>query len=156
MLVERTPARKDADRQAVCTGCGAEIIEPSQKLCPDCGKIIGEGFRPLDAIRSSYNLQGKQLSKLIPAEPEALFPRSGNPISETAWACTVYSMVPYLGILFVPLAIAVGGFGYVVSRRTPDAAGGRAALTCIGVTLILLAMQILFWWLLYLIPEIGI
>ena len=140
----------------ICSGCGAEKINPSHKLCPDCGKLISEGFHPLDAIRSSYNLQRKQLLRLAGAEPEALFQRRGNPISETAWACTVYAMVPYLGILFVPLALALGGFGYVVSRRRLDIGAGRASLASIGVSLILLAIQILFWWLLYLIPEIGI
>lgn len=73
-----------------------------------------------------------------------------------AWACTVYSMVPYLGILFVPFAIAAGGFGYIAALRNPGIGGERTALVCIGVGVILLAIQILFWWLLYLVPQMGI
>ena len=152
MLAERTQARKDAGKETLCTGCGTENLAGMAE-CQVCGKHIAEGFRPLDTIRSSYKLQGRPLNG--PAT-ESLFPSDRSPISETAWACTVYSMVPYLGILFIPIAIAVGGFGYVASRRTPDGSGGRMALISVGVSVVLLGIQIVFWWLLYLIPEIGI
>jgi hypothetical protein len=64
-------------------------------------------------------------------------------------------MVPYLGILFIPLAIGVGTAGYVANRRTLHD-GGRRALWCVGLSLVLLIIQLILWWLLYLIPEIGI
>lgn len=152
MLPERTPARKDAGKETLCTACGTENLAGLAE-CQVCGKRIADGFHPLDTIRSSYNLQGKRLT--APAN-EDLFPSVHSPISETAWACTVYSMVPYLGILFIPIAIAIGGFGYLTSRRTADGAGGRMALISVGVSGALLVVQIVFWWLLYLIPEIGI
>ena len=125
-------------------------------LCPVCGKRADEGFQPLDNIRSSYNLQGRALPSANVTKTETLFRPESNAISDTAWACTVYSMVPYLGILFVPVALAIGGFGYFASRKVSQGGIGRTSLTSVGVSLVLLVVQVIFWWLLYLIPEIGI
>ena len=65
----------------------------------------------------------------------------------------VYSMVPYLGIVFIPLAIGLGLAGYVTSRRKSEAAGERRALFCISASIVLFGIQIFLWWLLYFIPE---
>ena len=78
----------------------------------------------------------------------------GNPVADIAWACTVYSMVPYLGILFVPLALAASGFGIVRAWNRPAPLRGRLVFYA-GLSLLILAVQILFWWLVYLIPKIG-
>lgn len=75
---------------------------------------------------------------------------------ETAWACTVYSMVPYIGILFVPLAIGVGTAGYVVTRGKLQSGGEPRALVGVGISVAILFVQLFFWWLLYVIPELGI
>ena len=118
---------------------------------------MDEGFQPLDAIRSSYGLQRRVLAGTIGLnQTEYLFSREENSMSEIARACTVYSMVPYLGILFVPFALATASFGYIRALQLPDNAGRRTSLACMGVSLLLLAIQLVLWWLLYLIPEIGI
>ena len=75
--------------------------------------------------------------------------------SDTAWACTVYSMVPYLGIVFVPFALVASGYGYVRARRRRSDDSGRFLLLA-GLSAFVLAVQLLLWWLLYLIPKIGI
>lgn len=84
-----------------------------------------------------------------------MFEKNENSVSETAWACVVYSFVPYLGILFVPLALAVGSFGVFVSYRKPYVGGRKLSLVSIGLSLVVLAMQLLLWWLLYIIPKLG-
>jgi hypothetical protein len=80
---------------------------------------------------------------------------SPNQSADTAWACTVYSLVPYLGILFVPIALGVSGLGLL---RTPRKVSHdrRRFLFSAALSLIIFAVQILLWWLLYLIPKIGI
>jgi hypothetical protein len=65
-------------------------------------------------------------------------------------------MLPYLGILFVPFAFASGGITYFRSLSTLDADGQRIAKTCIGLSSLLLSIQLLLWLLLYIIPESGI
>lgn len=72
-----------------------------------------------------------------------------------AWACLVYSFVPYLGILFVPFALFVGGFGYFRAYRQPQLGGRKLALVCIGLSFVILAVQIFLWWLLFVIPDLG-
>ena len=141
-----------------CSACGAEARRIGAKFCPVCGKLVREGYQPLDTIRASYGLQGRHLEfeKPMLRESENLFEENKNTVSQTAWACVVYSMVPYLGILFIPFAFLVGGFGYIVSYKRPQLGGRRLAAACIGLSVLVLAVQIVLWWLLYIIPEIGL
>lgn len=140
----------------ICSACGGESNRETASFCLVCGKCLNEGYQPLDAIRSSYGLQRKSLVIAKETKPPALFEEEKNTVSETAWACVVYAMVPYLGILFVPFAFLAGGYGYLVARRRPNLGGGRLALICIGLSFVILGLQIFLWWLLYIIPEISI
>lgn len=141
-----------------CAACGAEAARADAKFCPTCGKLLREDYEPLDSLRASYRLQ-RQSFLVENAEKEEitnLFPKNENSVSETAWACLVYSFVPYLGILFVPLAFAVGLFGVAVSFQRPNGVGGRKlALVSVALSFVVLAIQVFLWWLLYFIPEIG-
>lgn len=141
-----------------CSACGAESRRIGARFCLVCGKSMRESYQPLDTIRASYGLQGKRFKfeNSQDEEPKNLFEQNKNTVSQTAWACVVYSMVPYLGILFIPFAFVISGFGYAVSYRRPQLGGRRLAAVCIGVTFIVLAVQLVLWWLLYVIPEIGI
>lgn len=142
---------------SVCSACGAEARRDDAKFCLTCGKLLGEDYQPLDTLRASYRLQGKtfQIENTQKEEIVNLFEKNENTAAHTAWACLVYSFVPYLGILFVPLAFAVGGFGYVVSYRRPDLGGRKLALACVGLSFVVLVIQVFLWWLLYIIPELG-
>src|SRR5688500_3559424 len=86
----------------------------------------------------------------------ALFEPSRPLAAETAWPCNVYSMVPYLGVIFLPLAFAIGGFGFFDAQRKNRPKESRGAIRSIALSLILLAVQIFLWWLLYIIPEIQL
>ena len=143
--------------EGICLACGAKAKRENAKFCLVCGKLLVEDYQPLDTFRASYRLQGKTF--LIENAPQKeitnLFPKNENSISETAWACLVYSFVPYLGILFVPLAFAVGFLGMVISLKRPNSGGRKLALTSVVLSFVVLAIQIFLWWLLYFIPEIG-
>ena len=69
-----------------------------------------------------------------------------------AWACTVYALVPYLGILFVPFAVF---FGAIELFRSPQTSS-RNTIVPLALTIPIVAGQLVLWWLLYLIPEIGL
>lgn len=88
-------------------------------------------------------------------EIKDLFEQNKNSVSQTAWACLVYSFVPYLGILFIPFTFFIGGFGYITALREPQLGGRKLALVSIAVSFVVLAVQIFLWWLLYIIPELG-
>jgi hypothetical protein len=139
-----------------CAACGAKANRETAKYCLVCGKFLNEGFQPLDTLRSSYRLQGKSFEpEKDEIEPVTnLFERNKNQISQTAWACLVYSMVPYLGILFVPFTFIIGGFGYAAALRQPQIGGRKLAIISIAISFVVLAMQIFLWWLLFIIPEL--
>ena len=141
----------------ICAACGTFVRRDSAKFCLTCGKLIGEDYQPLDNLRSSYRSQGKFLSAENREGEEVtnLFEQNKNSIAQTAWACLVYSFVPYLGILFVPMAFLVGSFGVIVSYNQPSLGGRRLALTSVFLSLVVLAVQIFLWWLLYIVPEFG-
>lgn len=145
------------DKMTVCSACGAEAVRGSAKYCLICGKLMREDYQPLDSIRSSYGLQQKHLEfgEAAAKKSEDLFPECKNPTADMAWACVVYSSVPYLGIIFVPFAFAVGGFGWYKAQRNPSIGGSKLALACMGLSFLILAIQVFLWWLLYLIPELG-
>lgn len=141
----------------ICSACGANITRQTARFCNTCGKILFEDYEPLDNLRSSYNLQGTsfgfQAEEIEKEEP--LFEKNENQVAQTAWACLVYSMVPYLGILFVPFTFVIGGFGYAAAVRRPNIGGKKLALISIGLSFIVLSVQMLLWWLLYIVPKLG-
>lgn len=147
---------EDVKTDIKCPACGSSVLRDAAKYCLDCGKLLMEDYQPLDLIRASYGLQGKTFvfNSVAAGGGGRLFEENKNSISQTAWACTVYSMVPYLGILFVPFALVIAGVGYAAARRVPEMGGRRLALISVGVSLLVLAVQILLWWLLYIIPEL--
>jgi hypothetical protein len=141
----------------MCSACGTESRRDNAKFCLVCGKLLREGFQPLDTLRASYRMQGRAF-EFQTAEVEDikdLFEQNKNTVSQTAWACLVYSFVPYLGILFIPFTVFIGGFGYLTALRQPQLGGRKLALISISLSFIVLAIQIFLWWLLYIIPELG-
>jgi len=141
----------------ICSACGSEARRGNAKFCLVCGKLLREDYQPLDALRASYRLQGKTfaLENAKREEIQNLFEKNENSVSETAWACVVYSFVPYLGILFVPFAFLIGSFGVFVSYRKPYVGGRKLSLVSVGLSFVVLVVQIFLWWLLYIIPELG-
>ena len=147
---------QSAIRKRPCTACGAEARRGNAKFCLVCGKLLREDYQPLDTLRASYRMQGKsfefQTGEL--EDLKDLFEQNKNTVSQTAWACLVYSFVPYLGILFIPFTFVIGGFGYFTALREPQLGGRRLALISIGISFVVLAVQLFLWWLLYIIPEL--
>jgi hypothetical protein len=76
-------------------------------------------------------------------------------LAATAKAFATYSLVPYLGIVFCPGAVLLGTVGVVKSYRSDhvsrDSGRGVCYISLI-VGLIVLAVQLLLWWILYQVP----
>jgi len=140
-----------------CPACGAEQARPEANYCLTCGKLLGEGYEPLDSLRSSYRLQGRRflMENRRPDDSDDLFEINRNPVSQLAWACFVYSLVPYLGILFVPFTFLIGIVGLGIFIRRPAAGGARLAVASMGLSFPVIGAQVFLWWLLYIIPELG-
>lgn len=149
--------------EKICPACGASVERGAAKFCQVCGKLLTEDYQPLDRFRASYHLQGKSFAVEKTRETkeaesfarENLFNENKNSASETAKAFVVYSLVPYLGILFCPFALLSGGVGVFVSYRKPFLGGRQTSIYSIALGVLIFAVQILLWWLLYIIPELG-
>lgn len=143
--------------KVVCVACGTGTRRETAKFCLVCGKLLCEDYEPLDTLRASYRLQGQSflVENARREEITDLFAQNENAVSQMAWACFVYSLVPYLGILFIPFTFLVGGFGYFVFVRQPHLGGRKLAIISFGLSFVVLAIQLFLWWLLYIIPELG-
>ena len=140
-----------------CSACGAEFGRETSKYCRVCGKFLPEDYQPLDTLRAANRLHGKAIvfEKKQFSSPQNLFEINENGVAQTAWACLVYSFIPYIGIIFIPLAIAVGSFGVLVSFQKPWIGGRKLSMTSISLSFVVLAIQLFLWWLLYIIPTLG-
>lgn len=138
---------KQVKTENYCPACGAAISGEPDISCAICGKLLKEGYFPLDNLRASY--RRRVWENEDKKEVTNLFEENKNKASEAAWAFAVYSLVPYLGILFCPGAVLMGSVGALVSYRKPDLGGGRTSLLSIASGFLILAVQIFLWWLLY-------
>lgn len=76
-----------------------------------------------------------------------------NSLAGTAKAFATYSLVPYLGILFCPGAVLCGTVGVVRSYRSHDASVRNVCFLSTVVGFVVLAVQLLLWWILYQAPR---
>lgn len=112
-------------------------------------------YQPLDNLRASYGLSSANLSFLQTKEKDELFITNKNGASTTAMAFVVYSLVPFMGILFTPGAVVFGFIGLFNSYRFPDKLGRSTSVRSLIAGSIVVGIQIFLWWLLYLIPELN-
>lgn len=76
-----------------------------------------------------------------------------NGLAGTAKAFATYSLVPYLGILFCPGAVLFGTVGVVKSYRSRDTSFRNVCYLSTAVGFVVLAVQLLLWWILYQAPR---
>lgn len=79
--------------------------------------------------------------------------RSMSGVTATARAFVTYALVPYIGIIFCPGALLLGGVGYLRAARAPNASGRRDAVVSIVLGVVVLCAQVALWWVLYKAPE---
>jgi hypothetical protein len=124
---------------------------------------MGDRYLPADALRASYNLQHRRRASRGGGETKKKPPKhfmssivsapNKNDASTTALAFVTYALVPYLGILFCPGALVMGGIGLYSSYRLPERGGRRASFLSVTLGLMILFGQLFLWWILYKIPE---
>lgn len=161
------PLSADADEGGrACPACGARARRARARFCATCGRAMSDGYRPADALRASYHLHRRasvnnrtgitkrtgggytkrSMTEVFPA-------RNRNGAATTALAFVTYSLVPYLGILFCPGALLMGGLGLFRSYSAPQVGGRRTALMGLALGLLILCAQLFMWWILYKVPE---
>jgi hypothetical protein len=147
----------------VCPACGAAARRVNARFCATCGRKLEEQYLPADSLRASYHLHRRATSrdhhhKFTPPTPRknmsSVLPTPNrNNASSIALAFVTYALVPYLGILFVPGAVLIGGVGLVFSYVAPHRGGRRTAFISIILGFVILGVQVLLWWIIVNVPE---
>ncbi len=153
------PRNQNSDEPLTCAVCSQPANRVKAKFCAVCGHELREDYAPLDMLRASYNLRRnpslkQNVSSSKQMETSNLFNSNHNSASSTATAFVVYSLVPYLGILFCPGALVLGCVGLMVSYHKPQLGGRQTAIYNLLLGSFVLAVQVLLWWLLYIVPEL--
>lgn len=78
-----------------------------------------------------------------------------NSAADVAWASFVFSLVPFLGILFVPFTVLIAAVGIGVYYYRPALGGVRLSGISIGLSFVVAGAQVFLWWLLYVVPELS-
>ena len=159
-----------------CPACGARARRAEARFCATCGRrLADESYFPTDALLASYHQQRrrpavseagakvfddraravfrKTEARTKAAGADMLFEKNLNGAAKTAAAFVVYALVPYLGILFCPGALLMGGVGLLRARRAPHLGGGRTAATSIVLGVLLFVGHLVLWWILFKVPE---
>lgn len=166
-----------ASSRGVCAACGGVARRDDARFCSTCGRSLGEDYFPTDSLRASYGFDRRKTAARRASQDRAVSPsprrqtptrarphaaavrgdfmpqQNRNGASTTALAFVTYALVPYLGILFCPGALLLGGVGLLRSYRLPHLGGRRASALGIVFGVVVFGAQLLLWWMLYKIPE---
>lgn len=92
----------------------------------------------------------------IPESQNIFVQRGHNGALASAWACVAYSLVPYLGVLFIPAGVVFGVYGIYTERNKPGVNTVKRFAVLAVITFVITGVQLFFWWLLFVIPTLGL
>ena len=146
-----------------CPECGTDGLRGYARYCMRCGWAFEDPmYLPVAALQATYNFRDQRKSFLQADESNSSMRRSkvtkpkstnGNGASSTALAFVTYSLVPYLGILFCPGAVVMGGIGLIRQWRLPHVGGRKASYAGVVCGLVIFSAQVFLWWMLYKVPQ---
>lgn len=151
----------DESQTRACPACGALSHRRQAHYCATCGRsLLDAAYLPADALRSSYHMQHRPTASNNPMNIKQRLRSfhlnwptpNRNGASTTALAFVTYSLVPYLGILFCPGAVLMGGIGLVRSWRVPHVGGRKASVAGVAFGIMIFSIQVFLWWILYKVP----
>jgi len=162
--MENETGQTEQQAARACPGCGAKARRADARFCSACGRRLDETYLPADALRASYTVQRPRPTsrggrhkggvKRIKSSMASIQPaHNTNGASTTALAFVTYALVPYLGILFCPGAVLMGGVGIYNSYRAPERGGRRASAYGVAFGVLIFCAQLFLWWILYKIPQ---
>ncbi len=146
-----------------CPQCGTNEHRGSARFCIKCGQELEDvAYLPAAALRATYHLERQRQSALSQKNSEMtmrqpLFKKNSSPnrngASSTAMAFATYALVPYLGILFCPGAVLMGGIGLIRQWRVPNLGGRNASYAGVVFGITIFGAQVFLWWILYKVPQ---
>jgi hypothetical protein len=142
-----------------CPACGARARRTEARFCATCGRgLLERTYAPADALLASYHQQRSRPPVLfepaavaaasVPARSRVglrVFDNQGNTSASIALVLIWSALVPFIGILFCPLAVFAGGLGLFEAWLVPRVGGGRLAACCIGSGFLIAGAQVLLF-----------
>lgn len=140
-----------------CPACGAAARRTDAHFCATCGRGLRERtYAPADSLLASYHQQRNRPAMLFEAAAAArvpvgsaarvrLFDSGGNTSAAIALVLVFSALVPFIGILFCPLAVFAGGLGLFEAWLMPRVGGTRLAASCIGFGFLIAGAQVLLF-----------
>jgi len=89
--------------------------------------------------------EGVESAERTPSLRLRMFAHEGNTAAAIALIMVFSALMPFIGILFCPFAVLVGGFGLLEARFVPGTGGSRLAVCCIVFGFLIAGAQILLW-----------
>ena len=144
-----------------CPACGTAARRNDARYCATCGRGLRErAYAPADSLFASYHQQRNRPAMLFgpvaPATTTAgvsirsatrrrIFDHEGNTSAAIALVLICSALVPFIGILFCPLAVFAGGLGLFEAWLVPRVGGARLATCCICFGLLIAGAQVLLF-----------
>ncbi|HEV2799742.1 MAG TPA: hypothetical protein VGW12_04550 [Pyrinomonadaceae bacterium] len=139
-----------------CPACGAAARRTDAHYCATCGRALRErAYAPADSLLASYHQQRNRPAMLFEttaasvsvqsAARVSVFDNGGNVSAAIAFVLICSALVPFVGILFCPLAIFAGGVGLFEAWLVPRVGGARLAACCIGSGFLIAGFQVLLF-----------
>ncbi|HEX8128579.1 MAG TPA: hypothetical protein VF527_05705, partial [Pyrinomonadaceae bacterium] len=139
-----------------CPACGATARRATAHFCATCGRGLRQRtYAPADSLLASYHQQRNRPPMLFEAATagvsmrgatrERLFDTEGNTSAAIALVLVCSALVPFIGILFCPLAVFAGGLGLFEAWLVPRVGGARLAACCIVVGFLIAGAQVLLF-----------
>lgn len=144
-----------------CPACGAAARRADAHYCATCGRGLRErAYAPADSLLASYHQQRNRPAMLFETTAAAasrpgvavrntagvrVFDSEGNTSAAIALVLVCSALVPFIGILFCPLAVFAGGFGLFEAWLVPRVGGVRLAACCVGSGFLIGGAQVLLF-----------
>lgn len=152
MRTEFSKEKKVSATGRACAACGQVGNRLTARYCSACGQDLNSDFSPARSLMASYYQQRtRALAVVGRVEPALGTIAREDGLTAFAFAFVTFSVVPFLGIMFCPIALLFSVCCF--ARRTTHA---RTELTkpavAIALTLVISVAQIGLWWMLVQVP----
>ena len=150
-----------------CPACSARARRAAARFCATCGRALRESdYLPTDTLRASYHHQYNHpplmpghaphrtcVLRPAPRPPVKRWRKPQDGTTRLARAFITYALVPYLGILFCPGAVLLGGVGLLRACCTPRGGHIGRPARCVALGIGIFGAQLFLWWVLLQIPQ---
>jgi hypothetical protein len=153
----REPVGREPPAAFNCPACGTAARRTDAHFCATCGRGLRErAYAPADSLLASYHQQRNRPPTLFESSAAGgvavqsaarlrWLDNEGNTSAAIALVLICSALVPFIGILFCPLAIFAGGLGLFEALLVPRVGGARLSASCIGFGFLIAGAQVLLF-----------